>query len=139
MYPEDVPELVKIERVSFSSPWSEASFYSEIYNRYSITRVAELQGTAVGYICVKHIADECHLLNLAVHPNYRRLGIATVLLENVIQELKIDGCRFLYLEVRSSNYAAKKLYERFGFKIVGIRKNYYVSPAEDAVIMMLEL
>jgi ribosomal-protein-alanine N-acetyltransferase len=139
MYPDDIPEIVNIERLSFSMPWSETSFRSEIYSRYSITRVAELNGIIVGYVCVKHVADECHLLDLAVHPAYRKRGIATVLLDNVIQELRVEGCRFFYLEVRASNYAAKKLYEKFGFNMVGVRKGYYVYPEEDAVIMMLEL
>ncbi|MDI6727466.1 MAG: ribosomal protein S18-alanine N-acetyltransferase [Thermodesulfovibrionales bacterium] len=139
MYPDDIPEIVSIEKLSFSTPWSETSFRSEIYSRYSVTRVAELNGVIVGYICVKHVADECHLLDLAVHPDYRRRGIARALLDNVIQELRIEGCRFFYLEVRSSNYAARKLYEKFGFNMVGIRKGYYVNPAEDAVIMMMEL
>ncbi len=139
MYPDDIPEIVSIERLSFSTPWSETSFRSEIYSRYSVTRVAELNGVIVGYICVKHVADECHLLNLAVHPDYRRRGIARALLDNVIQELRIEGCRFFYLEVRSSNYAARKLYEKFGFNMVGVRKGYYINPAEDAVIMMMEL
>jgi ribosomal-protein-alanine N-acetyltransferase len=139
MYPDDIPEIVSIERLSFSTPWSETSFRSEIYSRYSVTRVAELNGIIVGYICVKHVADECHLLNLAVRPDYRRRGIARALLDNVIQELRMEGCRFFYLEVRLSNYAARKLYERFGFNIVGIRKGYYANPAEDAIIMMMEL
>lgn len=139
MYPDDIPEIVSIERLSFSTPWSETSFRSEIYSRYSITRVAELNGIIVGYVCVKHVADECHLLDLAVHPDYRRRGIARALLNDVIQELKIKGCRFFYLEVRTSNYAARKLYEKFGFNMVGVRKGYYVNPAEDAVIMMMEL
>ncbi|BCB95839.1 ribosomal-protein-alanine acetyltransferase [Dissulfurispira thermophila] len=139
MYIEDIPEVVSIERLSFSMPWSETSFRSEIYSRYSITRVAELNGIVVGYICVKHVADECHLLNLAVHPDYRRRGIAKVLLDNMIRELKIEGCRFFYLEVRASNYAARRLYEGVGFNMVGIRKGYYVNPVEDAIIMMKEL
>ncbi|WP_333653400.1 ribosomal protein S18-alanine N-acetyltransferase [Dissulfurispira sp.] len=139
MYPDDIPEIVSIERLSFSTPWSETSFRSEIYSRYSVTRVAELNGVIVGYICVKHVADECHLLDLAVHPDYRRRGIARALLNDVIQELRIEGCRFFCLEVRSSNYAAMKLYEKFGFNMVGVRKGYYVNPAEDAVIMMMEL
>jgi ribosomal-protein-alanine N-acetyltransferase len=139
MYPDDIPEIVSIERLSFSTPWSETSFRSEIYSRYAVTRVAELNGVVAGYICVKHVADECHLLDLAVRPDYRRRGIARALLDDVIQELRIEGCRFFYLEVRSSNYAARKLYEKFGFNMVGVRKGYYVNPAEDAVIMMMEL
>jgi ribosomal-protein-alanine N-acetyltransferase len=139
MYPEDVPDVVRIERDSFNMPWSETSFYSEIYSRYSITRVAELDGEIVGYIIVKQIADECHLLNLAVHPDYRRRGIAKKLFNNIIEELKLNNCRFLYLEVRMSSIAARRLYEGFGFKVVGIRKNYYLNPTEDAIIMMLGL
>ncbi len=139
MYPEDIPDVSEIERQSFTTPWSETSFRSELYSRYSITRVAELNGIVVGYICVRHIADECYLLDLAVHPDYRRRGIAKMLMDNVIQEMRIEGCRFFYLEVRGSNYAARKLYEGFGFRTTGTRKGYYVNPIEDAVIMMLEL
>jgi ribosomal-protein-alanine N-acetyltransferase len=139
MFSEDVPEVVKIERLSFSTPWSEASFYSEIYNKYSIVRVAELNGIIAGYICARHIADECHLLNMAVRPDYRRHGIAAMLLKNIIEELRGSGCRFLFLEVRESNYAARRFYEKFGFKIIGLRKNYYVYPDENAVIMMREI
>ncbi|MCL5063144.1 MAG: ribosomal protein S18-alanine N-acetyltransferase [Nitrospiraceae bacterium] len=139
MYSDDIPDVVKIERLSFTTPWSETSFQSEIYSKHSITRVAELSGVIVGYVCVKHIADECHLLDLAVHPDYRKCGIATMLLDNVMQGLRIEGCRFFYLEVRASNYAARKLYEKFGFNMVGTRKGYYANPTEDAVIMMLEL
>jgi ribosomal-protein-alanine N-acetyltransferase len=139
MFSEDVPEVVKIERLSFSTPWSEASFYSEIYNKYSIVRVAELNGIIAGYICARHIADECHLLNMAVRPDCRRHGIATILLKDVIEDLRESGCRFFFLEVRESNYAARRFYEKCGFKIIGRRKNYYAYPNENAVIMMREI
>ncbi len=138
MLPEDVPEIAMIERSSFSAPWSETSFYSEVYNRHSITRIAELDGMIVGYICVKQIIDECHLMDLAAHPDHRKQGIATMLLNNVIADLRSD-CRRMYLEVRASNAAAVKLYGKFGFKTVGIRKNYYMHPEEDAIIMMLTI
>jgi ribosomal-protein-alanine N-acetyltransferase len=139
MYPEDIPDVTEIERQSFTAPWSETSFRSELYSRYSIVRIAEFNGIVVGYICVRHMADECHLLNLAVHPDYRRRGIAKMLIDNVIQEMRIEGSKFFYLEVRVSDYTARKLYEGFGFRTIGIRKEYYVNPTEDAVIMMLEL
>ncbi len=139
IYPDDIPEIIGIERLSFSTPWSESSFYSEIYNKYSIARVAELNGIIAGYISARHIADECHLLNMAVRPDYRRYGIATMLLKNIIEKLRDSGCRFFFLEVRESNYAARRLYEKFGFKIIDLRKNYYVYPDDNAVIMMREL
>lgn len=136
MHPYDIPEILNIERASFTTPWSEASFFSEIQSKNSIAKIAELNGVVVAYICIKHIEDECHILNLAVHPDYRRCGIAKALLSNIIQELSEEECKFFYLEVRASNYAARRLYEKFGFKTVGIRKRYYINPTEDAVIMM---
>lgn len=135
----DIPEVLEIERMSFTTPWSEALFYNEIYHPFSITRVAFAGEKLVGYICANQIIDEGHILNLAVHPDYRRRSIASTLVEDILKELKDCECRVLYLEVRISNHAARKLYEGFGFKVVGIRKCYYVSPIEDAVIMMLEL
>jgi ribosomal-protein-alanine N-acetyltransferase len=135
----DVPIVAGIEKTSFTLPWSETSFANEVHKLRSLPRVAVIDGTIVGYVCSEHVGDECHILNLAVHPDYRKQGIANMLVEYIIEELKLKACRFLYLEVRASNYVAKKLYHGFGFKIVGTRKNYYVAPVEDAVIMMLEI
>jgi ribosomal-protein-alanine N-acetyltransferase len=135
----DVPGVLKIERMTFSTPWSETAFLKEIFNPYSITRVALLEGKVVGYICVNHLLDEGHILNLAVHPDLRRRGIATALGEKVLDELRKRGCKFLYLEVRVSNHDAIQFYERFGFRHVGFRKNYYTLPKENAVLMLLEL
>ncbi len=139
MHVDDIPEVVKIERISFSTPWSENSFYDEIKADKAIARVAELSNAIAGYICVRCVFDECHLLNLAIHPHYRKQGIATILVDSIIQEVLGRGCKFFYLEVRASNYSARRFYEEFGFRRVGIRKNYYFYPIEDAVIMLLEL
>ncbi|GAB4411134.1 MAG: ribosomal protein S18-alanine N-acetyltransferase [Thermodesulfovibrionales bacterium] len=139
MLPQDIGSVIQIERMSFSTPWSETSFFTEIYKPYSIARVALLDDTVVGYICIEHIMEEAHILNLAVHPDYRRMGIATTLIRNIIDELKARSCRYIYLEVRDSNYIAKRLYGGLGFKVEGIRKGYYTSPKEDAVVMMLEV
>ena len=132
----DVSEVVEIERMSFTAPWSEAAFLGEILKLYSLTKVAALRGKIIGYICVEHIMDEGHILNLAVHPDFRRHGIGKKLLEEVMDELKKNDCRSLYLEVRVSNPGARKFYERSGFRVVGIRRNYYASPIEDADLMM---
>lgn len=139
MFPEDIPVIAAIERASFTAPWSETSFYSEVYNRNSITRVGEFNGEIVGYICIKMVVDECHLLDLAVHPDYRRRGIAKMLFNNALKDLEDDGCRRLYLEVRAANFPAKIFYEKLGFKTIGMRKNYYLNPQEDALIMMIEI
>ncbi|MEK7735674.1 MAG: ribosomal protein S18-alanine N-acetyltransferase [Nitrospirota bacterium] len=139
MRESDLPSVVAIERLSFSTPWSEILFFNEIYKQRSIPKVAVIGDRIAGYICANHVADEGHILNLAVHPDFRGRGIANTLVENILEELKENACRFLYLEVRASNNAARKLYEGFGFSVVGTRKGYYTEPKEDAVIMMLRL
>ncbi|MBT9536695.1 MAG: ribosomal protein S18-alanine N-acetyltransferase [Nitrospirae bacterium] len=139
MRESDLPSVVAIERLSFSTPWSEILFFNEIYKQRSIPKVAVIGDRIAGYICANHVADEGHILNLAVHPDFGRRGIANTLVENILEELKENACRFLYLEVRASNNAARKLYEGFGFSVVGTRKGYYTEPKEDAVIMMLRL
>lgn len=136
---EDIHEVAKIEKMSFSTPWSETSFYAEVHNTHSIAKVAELENAVVGYICVRHLADECHLLDLAVHPDHRGKGIATALFKSIMEELKAGKCSSLFLEVRTSNDTARMIYEKFGFNIVGTRKKYYINPTDDAVIMMMEL
>ncbi len=135
----DVSAVARIEKISFSVPWSETSFYNEVHKPRALPRVAVLGDTIVGYLCSEYVGDECHILNLAVHPEYRKQGIANALVEHILEELRLKACRFLYLEVRASNYLAKRLYQSFGFKIVGTRKRYYIHPVEDAVIMMLEI
>lgn len=139
MKESDVALVARIEKLSFSLPWSETSFFDETHKVRALPRVAVLDDTIVGYVCSEYLGDECHILNLAVHPDYRKQGIANAIVEHILEELKLKACRFLYLEVRASNYVARKLYQSFGFKIVGTRKNYYISPVEDATIMMLEI
>jgi ribosomal-protein-alanine N-acetyltransferase len=139
MQASDIPEILEIESISFTTPWSETAFLKEIHNPYSIAKVAMLEYNVVGYVCVNYIIDEGHILNLAVHPDFRRRGIATALMKEILDELRERGCRLLYLEVRSSNFIARRFYESLGFWIIGIRKEYYTSPREDAVVMMLKL
>jgi ribosomal-protein-alanine N-acetyltransferase len=139
MEENDVPAVVAIEKTSFSLPWSETSFLNEIHKEHAISKVAVLNDTVVGYICAESVLDEGHILNLSIYPEQRKKGIATALVENILEDLKLRACRFLYLEVRASNYAARKLYRGFGFNVVDTRKRYYVAPNEDAVIMMLEV
>jgi len=139
MHKNHIPEIIEIERVSFSTPWSELSFINEIYNPNSTAYVALSDTTVVGYIWLKQIKDEGHILNLAVHPKFRRQGIAKVLVSKALETFRANKCNFIYLEVRVSNIQARKLYEDFGFKPVGIRKNYYILPLEDAVIMLLQI
>lgn len=139
MREEDIPSIVEIENISFSTPWSSSSFKKEVYKPYAIPKVAVIKDRVVGYICVERIIDEAHILNLAVHPEFRKMGIGSLLVSTILDELKGTGCRYVYLEVRVSNIAAKRLYERLRFKVIGVRKHYYIRPEEDAYVMMLEL
>lgn len=134
---EDLVQILNIEKASFTSPWSRVSFLSELYNRYSICRLAENSGTIAGYIFVRHISDECHILTLAVHELYRRSGVASMLLKDILNDVRSDGCQHIFLEVRASNIAAQNLYDKFNFVKSRIRKGYYQNPEEDAVEMML--
>lgn len=135
----DLPDVVEIENISFTIPWSKTLFFNEIYKQRSIAKVAIIGEKIVGYICANFVADEAHILNLAVHPDFREKGIAKTLVKNILEDLKETDCRFLYLEVRASNNAARELYEGFGFSVVGTRKKYYNKPEEDAVVMMLRI
>ena len=136
---EDLPEIVAIETASFETPWSETLFYNEICKAIAVSRVARINGRVAGYLCANMIIDEGHILNLAVHPDHRRFGVASRLLKHMIDDMRARDCRSIFLEVRISNEPALKMYERFGFTLLGTRKAYYVSPVEDAVVMVLRL
>jgi ribosomal-protein-alanine N-acetyltransferase len=136
MSEEDIPEIMGIERCSFSTPWSEISFLSEVYKKNAFSNVALFEENIIGYICVNYLLHESHILNLAVHELFRRRGVATILMNDTLNELKKKGCVFIYLEVRASNAGAKKFYELFGFTVESIRKKYYTNPDEDALLMM---
>jgi ribosomal-protein-alanine N-acetyltransferase len=136
MQHSDVPRVLEIERLLFSTPWSEDSFLNEIYKKYAISKVAVIDGNIIGYICANFILHEAHILNLAVLPDFQRRGVATVLMNESLKELKEKGCVFMYLEVRASNAGARQFYELFGFKVMDVRKKYYINPNEDALLMM---
>jgi ribosomal-protein-alanine N-acetyltransferase len=127
---------MEIEEASFTSPWSELSFLNEMYNTDALSKVALVQNRVVGYICTRSVLNEGHIMNLAVHHDFRRRGIATILMNAVMEELKEKGCNLLYLEVRVSNLDAIKFYEHFGFKVASFRRKFYSSPSEDGALMM---
>ena len=136
---EDLPEIVGIENASFKTPWSETLFYNEICKTIAVSRVAKIDGKVAGYLCANVILDEGHILNLSVHPEFRRLGIASSLIKEMIGIMREKDCRSVFLEVRTSNEQARSMYGKFGFSLLGTRKNYYISPVEDAVLMVLRL
>lgn len=143
MMKEDIDQVLAIEQESFSQPWSRNLFLSEFRSTaVSTLLVARLEEHGVrrivGYIVYWIVADEMHVLNLAVAPAYRRHGIAQNLVLNAIKRAFKKGAKRSFLEVRASNTAARKLYSNLGFTGSSIRRNYYEAPLEDALVMILE-
>ncbi len=136
--PDDVQSILGIETLCFSTPWSENSFLSEIRSQSSLSMLAESAGKTIGYVIVKLAADECHLHDLAVHPEWRRRGVARRLMRKALEEVRRSDARFFFLEVRTSNRTAISLYESLGFRVYAGRRAYYDNPSEDAVLMRLD-
>ena len=130
-----VPQVAQLEQLCFADPWSEKSIASELTSKWSYWLVAVEDDRVVGYIGSQSSIDESDVMNVAVHPDYRRKGIAENLINHLVEELKNRGSHALLLEVRASNAPAIALYEKLGFLQVGCRKNYYHNPREDALIL----
>lgn len=136
---EDLDTVTAIESLSFSRPWTRNMFYQEMGNPRSIIRVAELNGNIIGYVCASFVLDEGHILDIAVNSLYRKKGIATVLVNDVLSNLRKFGIKRIFLEVRVSNRSALSFYEKIGFESIGSRKDYYRDPVEDAVTMSCDI
>lgn len=133
-----VCQVAQLEKLCFSEPWSEKSVASELDNKLSLWLVALERDRVAGYVGSQTVMGETDMMNIAVHPDFRRLGIAEALIYALIAELKAVGSHCLTLEVRSSNTPAIGLYEKLGFARIGLRKNYYRNPKEDALILRKE-
>ena len=133
-----VAQIASLEKQCFSDPWSENSVASELENPLSLWLIAEEDGAVCGYVGSQTVLDETDMMNIAVHPDFRRQGVARALILALIGELKKRGSRCLTLEVRASNDPARTLYESLGFAHVGTRRNYYQNPKEDALILRKE-
>ena len=133
-----VSQVADLEKLCFSDPWSEKSVASELDNPLSIWLVAVEGECLAGYVGSQTVLDESDMMNIAVHPDFRRCGVAKQLVEQLVEALKQRGSRCLTLEVRTSNEPARKLYEKLGFQQIGLRKNYYRNPREDALILRKE-
>lgn len=135
MKPEDIDGIWLVENRSFSLPWSRQMFVDELHNPLALYLVAVCGDTVVGYAGLWIIADEGHITNIAVDPQWRRQHIATELMGKVLEIAEQYGLTALTLEVRAGNQPAISLYQRFGFTIQGRRKAYYSDNQEDALIM----
>jgi len=141
MTPDDLDEVLRIEAVSFPTPWSRALFERELATPFARSYAARetVGGKIFGYACFWFVDSEAHLLNLASHPEYRNGGVGSLLLQQVIDSSRKEGVQLITLEVRRSNYRAISLYRNFHFRPRGIRRRYYTDTGEDAVIMGLTL
>lgn len=133
-----VPQIALLEQECFADPWSQQSIASELHNPLSLWLVAQEGQTLLGYVGSQTCLDETDMMNIAVSPTSRRQGVARALIEALVSALRQRGSKQLTLEVRTSNGPARQLYESLGFLQVGLRKNYYRNPKEDALILRKE-
>lgn len=138
MEEKDIPYVLAIERVSYPNPWHEMTFIGEIHNKpisFPWVIVHKEEKKIIGYVILWHIKKEVQISNIAVHPDFRRKGIGEAVMRQVLAQVEREGAKFVSLEVRPSNFAAANLYQKLGFEILGIRKDYYHNPKEHALIM----
>lgn len=140
MQQQDLPAVYEIETQSYEHPWSHSLLSkAQLSNKYTV--VLEIQQKIIGYAIVSYIVGEAELLNICIHPNSQGKGLATLLLNHIIEHAKNSGNSDMYLEVRASNHAAITLYQHAGFNEIGVRKGYYPDKEgrEDAILMALPL
>lgn len=130
-----VAQVAELEKLCFSDPWSENSVASELKNPLSLWLIAEEDGVVCGYVGSQTVLGETDMMNIAVRPDCRRKGVAAALITELICRLKGQGSHILRLEVRESNAPAIALYKAMGFTQLGLRKNYYRNPKENALIL----
>lgn len=138
----DLDAVLAIEERVFPQPWTRGFFEKELATPQASCAVAVLSdgeaGPVVGYSVCWAILDERHLLNVAVHPDHRGLGVGRRLVEAVLEAGRSSGGRVVYLEVRAGNVPARRLYKRLGFRELGVRRGYY-GPGQDAIVMELRI
>ena len=132
---QDIPKIVEIEKVSFSDPWDKQLFLDAIDSENKYLMVAEHGGEIEGYIVLEKVLDEGHITDLAVGGKYRKKGVASELVNDALALARGMDIKEIFLEVRETNEAAKKLYSKFGFREIGRRKGYYPKANEDALVL----
>jgi ribosomal-protein-alanine N-acetyltransferase len=136
MLPLHIDEVMIVEHLCFTIPWSKESFLEEITNnKFALYYVAKVNGKVYGYAGMWNIYSEGHITNIAVHPEFQSNKIGSLLLNYLINEADILNIESMTLEVRRSNTAALGLYSKYGFMVEGFRKGYYADNGEDALIM----
>jgi len=137
---KDLKKVLVIERQSFSAPWTQSLFFSELTNNsYARYFVLEKDNTIIGYLGLWHKERSFHVTNLAVSEKFRRRGYGEKLLKFIEKEAAIFGIKKISLEVRRSNSIAQDIYKKNGYKVMGILRNYYQDDKEDALVMEKKL
>lgn len=138
MRPEDVKCVAEISAQSFRQPLDAVQLLEELKKiNFSFSFVIEFHTLVVGYAIIWVAADEAQIIQIAVARDFRQQGVGRELLRRLLREAREGGVRYVYLEVRRSNVAAQNLYRKFGFRVEGVRRNYYVQENEDALVMSL--
>ena len=139
MTEEHIPELARLEKICFSTPWNEQMLSEELDNHTAYFRVAMCGDVIAGYIGIFVVCESCYISNIAVFPEYRGKGIGSSLIECACSVARENGAGSLSLEVRPSNEGAVRLYMKNGFEEVGLRRNFYRKPQEDALILTKDI
>ncbi len=132
---EDVKEILAIDRECLDGFWSELSYLYELKNDNSIMFVIRSSGQILGVACMWAYFEECHIIMLAVKTDYQHQGLGSILIWQMLYHAHIFGAEWVVLEVRESNKKAINLYQQFGFKPIGKRKEYYSNNKEDALVL----
>ena len=135
MTSDHLDDVYIIETECFSHPWSRQSLEEELNNETSLFLVAKEGNEVIGYIGMSIVIDEGYIFNVAVREMYRKKGVATALINELVTYGKKNNFSFITLEVRESNLPAISLYSKFGFIKAGERKDYYSNPKENAILM----
>ena len=136
---DDLGDVMEIEKLSFVSPWTKRLFEETLLSPISSSFIMKKNHETIGYIILYSVADEAHILNIAIHPQYRGTGYASTLIKHALDYFNEKGVGEFFLEVREGNMVAIRLYQRFGFERVGKRKKYYAETNEDALVMRLSM
>lgn len=137
---QHLSDVLRIEQESYSMPWSREGFLKELEAApLSFAIVAQRGGAVLGYVVAWFILEEAHIGNVVVAREARRQGIGRLMMEWLLDRAVAQGCTFATLEVRESNFAARRLYDTLWFKAVGRRRTYYTKPIEDAIVMVRAL
>ena len=131
----DLDAILRIEHRVFSDPWSPESFAPEFADPYTWFRVAEIGEALVGYIVARIVAQQGEIANIAVDPVHQGSGLGGKLLDAAVAAAEAEACEAVWLEVRLSNDAARRLYASRGFEAIGRRRAYYRAPVEDALVL----